>query len=150
VGRGAIVDLRVSSGPGAAHVSVPSVVDLTYEAAVEALQRDGFVVTRREAESEREAEIVIGQAPSAGTQAVPGSAVTVTVSKGDPVTVPDVVGQAIDEAKQTLLNANLEATAVPETTSEPNLHYIVIKQDPPAGEEAQPGDSVTLTYGKYG
>lgn len=62
---------------------------------------------------------------------------------GDPVTVPDVVGKQEDEAITILEDVGLGAETVDKPSKKPEGE--VLKQDPKAEEEAETGDTVTLT-----
>jgi penicillin-binding protein 1A len=62
-------------------VSVPSVIGLTQRSAQDLLQRAGFFVEVRLADSTQPVGTVIAQSPQAGTSAYQTSTVTITVSK---------------------------------------------------------------------
>jgi penicillin-binding protein 1A len=73
---------KVCKEPSSAQkVSVPSVIGLTQRAAEDLLQRAGFYVEVRLADSTQPVGTVIAQSPQAGTSAYQTSAVTITVSK---------------------------------------------------------------------
>ena len=61
----------------------------------------------------------------------------------EPVEVPDVVGMQLDEAQATLEDVGLEVEVDPKPSKEEEDE--VLKQDPKAGADAQPGDTVLLT-----
>jgi hypothetical protein len=65
----------------AQQVSVPSVIGMAESAAEQLLQRAGFFVEVRVADSTQPAGTVIAQSPQAGTSAYQTSTVTITVSK---------------------------------------------------------------------
>ena len=62
---------------------------------------------------------------------------------GGPVVVPDVVGQNVDDATETLEDAGLEVT-VDRVSDEEVAVDVVISQDPPAAQQIEEGDTVTL------
>jgi penicillin-binding protein 1A len=73
---------KVCREPSSAQkVSVPSVIGLTQHAAEDLLQRAGFFVEVRLADSTQPVGTVIAQSPQAGTSAYQTSTVTITVSK---------------------------------------------------------------------
>ena len=73
---------KVCKEPSSAQkVSVPSVIGLSQHAAEELLQRAGFFVEVRLADSTQPVGTVIAQSPQAGTSAYQTSTVTITVSK---------------------------------------------------------------------
>jgi serine/threonine-protein kinase len=78
---GETVALSVSSGPAA--VSVPDVVGLDEQAARQQLEAAGFEVTTLDEPTSDPAEDgqVVGQIPSAGTERVPGTLVTLRIAR---------------------------------------------------------------------
>jgi serine/threonine-protein kinase len=62
------------------------------------------------------------------------------------VTVPNVVGQAADQAQATLEGQGFRVTRASETSTE-EQRGLVTKQDPPANDEAKEGSEVTITVG---
>jgi eukaryotic-like serine/threonine-protein kinase len=62
------------------------------------------------------------------------------------VAVPNVVGQPADQAQAALEEAGFRVTRATETSNE-EQRDLVVKQDPPANEEAEEGSEVTITIG---
>ena len=62
---------------------------------------------------------------------------------GEPVEVPDVVGEQVEDAETILADVGLETEVVDKNSKRPEGE--VLKQDPKAGEDAVTGDVVTLT-----
>jgi serine/threonine-protein kinase len=143
VDRGTEVTLVVSAGAGM--VTVPDVVDQTFEDAAATLKGAGLQVERRDEPSERvEAGRVIRTRPAAGRRVEAGSVVVVFVSSGaELVTVPDVTGTDQVAATQTLNRAGfaVEKVTEPSDTVDAGL---VIRTDPPAGAAAPRGSTVRL------
>ncbi|TFV57559.1 Stk1 family PASTA domain-containing Ser/Thr kinase [Geodermatophilus sp. DF01-2] len=86
------ITLQVSSGPAEPEtVAVPDVVDQPLAAAQQQLQAAGFAVTVREvpASDPGDVDVVLSTNPAAGTQAAPGSTVTVTVGVAPTTPPPD-------------------------------------------------------------
>jgi eukaryotic-like serine/threonine-protein kinase len=84
------------------------------------------------------------QTPGPGTQVKRGSAITVAISKGPrPIKVPALTGQSSTRASATLHKDNLKAvvTTVPAPSTTPG---IVVRQDPSAGHQLKPRDTVAL------
>lgn len=82
---GTAINLVISNGPCA---SVPDVVEMEQSAAETALQDEGFTVGEVTRQCSDVAEgVVIEQTPPAGTQAGPGTPVSLTVSSGEPCPV---------------------------------------------------------------
>jgi beta-lactam-binding protein with PASTA domain/predicted Ser/Thr protein kinase len=146
--EGSTVTLTVSRGPGT--VSVPSVDGLGERKATAVLANLGLVVDRvvRQADETVPERRVIRSSPAAGQTVDKGSGVTLFVSSGPPQEpVPDVVGLTEQEAKRTLGNQGFEVDVIEEGSDavEPGT---VLRQDPAAGVEADPGATVTIVVAR--
>jgi beta-lactam-binding protein with PASTA domain len=75
-----------------------------------------------------------------------GSTVTLTVSAGNLVTVPDVVGRTVDEARGALGQAGFDVEVVDASDPPSNPDEIgrVASQDPGADAEAERASTVTI------
>ncbi|MEU7021024.1 Stk1 family PASTA domain-containing Ser/Thr kinase [Streptomyces sp. NPDC046203] len=91
---------------------------------------------------------VIGSDPEPGTERAPDSAIALQVSKGVPVPVPDVTGQAVAEATATLQEAGLKVAVAPERVESPVDAGAVAAQSLAVGSRAAKGDTLTLTVSK--
>jgi serine/threonine-protein kinase len=147
VKEGTVVSVSVSSGPGDAQV--PPVEGLTRRDARKALDRARFRIRERR---ERSTEVAKGQAirtePGAGTQLEIGLVVTLYISAGPPdVTVPDVTGRPLEDARAMLRDAGFRVTTTDEETvdAEPGT---VLSQRPGAASEAPEGSTVDLTVAR--
>jgi serine/threonine-protein kinase len=140
---GSIVTIIVSAGPGEA--VVPQVNGLPRAQAEAALKAEGFKVKVTEVFS---ADVpkgrVISSSPPESTTAERGATVTLTVSKGaQPVTVPDVVGKKVEEARGILAADGFKVRTEDDTqsTDDPGT---VTAQDPKASSRLAKGGTVTL------
>jgi beta-lactam-binding protein with PASTA domain len=144
--EGSTVTLVVSGGPGEA--AIPTVVGAKRAAAESALRDAGFKPKVTQAYS---ADVpsgrVISVSPPEGSTVEKGSTVTLTVSRGaKPVTVPDVKGKDVDEARGILEGDGLKVTVdEKESDQDPGT---VLSQDPAAGATLKPGGTVTLVVAK--
>ena len=142
--EGEEVTLIVSSGPGL--TGVPNVEGLTRSAARARLVAADFRVREeREPSDDVDRGRVIETRPDGGAQAEVGSTVVMVVSTGpEQVTVPDVVGDSLDEARAALERAGLSVNVAREETdqSEPDT---VLAQNPAGSTEVEKGSTVTLT-----
>jgi PASTA domain len=131
-------------------VEVPDVVGKLYEDAERELQDAGFNVTREDTESNEPAEQVVDQDPDAGTRVEEGAAITLSVSLGPagPVTVPTVTELTEAEAASVLQESGFEVTVTRQDVDDPTQDGVVLAQSPSGGEEANRGDSVTVTVGQ--
>ena len=139
--KGDTVNLVVSSG--AEQKSVPNVVGKSQNDAKSTLTGQGFSVNVKEIDGTEAAGTVVDQLP-AGGKADAGSTVTITVSKGNQVVVPNLVGMSLDKAKSTLSSAGLSEDG--QTHKNDNAAAgTVIDQSVPAGTVKAKGSGVSLT-----
>ncbi|MEL6870948.1 MAG: PASTA domain-containing protein [Pseudomonadota bacterium] len=139
------VDLVVSLGPPT--VGVPDVVGQTQAAASSAITGVGLTVgnVSQQASANVPAGNVISQNPTAGVQAIVGSAVDLVVSSGPPtVAVPDVVGQTQAAAGSTITGAGLAVGTVSQQSSASVPSGSVISQNPDANTIVAVGSAVDL------
>jgi len=142
--EGSTVAITVSLGPGT--VAVPRVAGLTVAEAKKVLRRKGFEVVVKERSSDSvPAGKVIGTDPRQGTDLEDGETVTLIASTGVRTEiVPNVLGLDRVTATAQLRKAGFIVNANPTRSDEPEDQ--VLEQDPPAGEEAEVGSEVTITY----
>jgi serine/threonine-protein kinase len=140
---GEAVNLLVSAGPRP--VPVPSVVGLPANQAVERLQQASadFQVNQQQVVSNEPPGIVVAQSPKAGETAPANATIRLNVSKGTgKVKVPNVVGQSVEQATNSIEGAGLEASRVDVPSSEDA--GTVVAQSPAAGSEVAEGSSVRI------
>ncbi|MEW1547216.1 Stk1 family PASTA domain-containing Ser/Thr kinase [Streptomyces tsukubensis] len=142
------VTLVVSRGPEI--VRVPSLKDVPQEKAEERLRKAGFApgAVSMEFSAEVPQGAVIRTDPPAGTGRRPDSAVSLVVSKGAPVEVPDVMGDPVAEATAALEGAGFEVAVEPDQVNSPETAGTVARQSAPEGTRLAAGDIVTLTVSK--
>ncbi|WP_405832096.1 Stk1 family PASTA domain-containing Ser/Thr kinase [Streptomyces sp. NBC_01176] len=105
---GSAIALVVSKG---SPVEVSDVTGTSVEDATAELEQAGLKVkiSARQVTSEFDKGQVARQSPDAGSEAATGDTVTLTVSKGpEMVRVPDVVGDSVDDATNTLEDAGFQ------------------------------------------
>lgn len=147
---GARVTLVVSSGQRLA--AVPSVIGMSREQALSALESEGFVsgeiVTRP---SNEPFGAVIDSKPRPGAQAPTPSPVALVLSAGPTtVLVPDVVGRPLDDAKVLLQQVGLTVGEVnwgAGGSAVMDASAVVVGQSPPAGSQAIARSRVNLSIG---
>jgi serine/threonine-protein kinase len=139
--RDSTLSLLVSDGP--APVPVPDVSKKTYDQAAAQLSAAGFTPSRDDVFSDTVAkDQVIGTDPPAGQGANRGATVVVHVSKGpEMVTVPDLVGKALEAAQ-----AQLQAAGFEVDTQSYLPGRLVRAQSPAAGTSVNKGTKVTLFF----
>ncbi len=130
-----------SASPGSAvtltvRIPLPNFVGQGTAAAVAAATQAGLKPT-----ANFTGGVVATQAPAAGTQVTPGSAVTLSVN----VTVPAVIGQQLGQAVANLNAAGLQVAAqVPKPCSSPS--GTVVGQSPAQGTTVPARTAVNLTF----
>jgi beta-lactam-binding protein with PASTA domain len=145
------VDLLVSSGPFS--ITVPDVAGGTVDNAILELTRAGFenVETQEEFSPDVEIDIVISTNPAAGQSIPRGATVIVIVSLGtEPVEVPDLTGDSVDQARSTLedLGLNLVVSSqTVEVSADSGLLGLVADQDPDSGTTVDSGTDVVVFLG---
>lgn len=144
VQKGTTVNLVISSG--AAQVKVTDVIGHDVERAAQELQADGFVVGVNEVYSDSiEEGLVISSNPERGSMVVPGSTVTLTVSKGKgQISVPSVsVGMTYAEAAQALRDAGFDGTINREREYSSSVGEDFVTRYQPSGK-VDPDGTVTI------
>jgi len=147
--KGSTVTLLVSRGPKL--TKVPVLVGAQRDVAVQRLRSRGLEASISEEESSTRKGQVIRQAPDAGSEVEPGSAVSIIVSSGEEEEqskVPNVIGKERREAVEAVRAAGLTPAVEEEETEVPGQIGRVIDQFPPPGSEQEPGATVTITVGK--
>src|SRR5262249_42218010 len=149
VAAGTHVTLFVSSGKP--EKQVPNVVGLDQATASAELTSAGFNVGPTTVTSTTATPgNVISQSPGAGTDATPGSTVTITVAKAPPlVSVPPVVGDSPSSAQSALSGAGFKVKRQSQNVSNQSQDGIVISQSPKSGSQATQGSTVTIVVGKF-
>jgi serine/threonine-protein kinase len=139
--RDSTLTLLVSDGP--APVPVPDVTGKTFDDASQALTAAGFTVSRVDDFSATvDNGKVISTDPAANQNANRSSQVTVHVSKGpETVKVPNLVGQSLEAAQQTLQAQGFEVD-----TQSYLPGRLVRAQSPAAGTTVNKGTKVTLFF----
>jgi serine/threonine-protein kinase len=142
--RGATIALDLSRGPRFGEV--PPVVGMSQAEAERAIQEAGLdrgIVTEQASEAPRGQ--VLASAPVAGARVAIPATVSLTVSTGPgAVEVPDVVGQAISEARALLQQIGFRVRTRTDSLSTTPAGTVV-QQRPGPGASTRSGAVVTLT-----
>jgi len=148
VDRYSVVRLVVGAPPE--QVEVPDLTGLSAAEAQQKLEADGWVFKQApdltEVEDSKLVNKVALQSPSPGTKAAKGSLVTITLGKGpDNVQLPDVTGQTLQRAKDTLEGNGFKVQTKEVDSAEDQ--GVVVAQNPDPGR-VQKGSLVTLSVSK--
>jgi beta-lactam-binding protein with PASTA domain/predicted Ser/Thr protein kinase len=140
--RGSRVHIWVSTGKP--RREVPDMVGQQSTDAVAALTRLGLKPKLRNVPSQKPVGEVLAQAPKPGVKLTVGSVVEVNVSKGpQPISVPSVVGEPVDQATSELQAAGFTVSVRAVDDNQPA--NTVIDQSPGGGQTAGRGSAVSLT-----
>ncbi|HEX6074417.1 MAG TPA: Stk1 family PASTA domain-containing Ser/Thr kinase [Micromonosporaceae bacterium] len=141
--KGGTIGLVLSLGPE--RHEVPNLAGKSFEEAVDELERRKLDHKRTDRYSDSVARgYVISVKPRPGTVVRRDHVVTLVVSKGEaPITVPDVRGEHIDDARAELEDDGL-TVAVKTAASKDVAADHVISQDPKPGTGVGEGRTVTL------
>ncbi|MCQ9182062.1 Stk1 family PASTA domain-containing Ser/Thr kinase [Streptomyces sp. IBSBF 2953] len=142
------VTLTVSDGPEM--VKVPDVRGSRLKQAEASLKEGGLEpgLVTEEFSDDVDQGAVISTDPEAGVQRRAGAAVSIVVSKGSPVDVPDVTGDDLADARAELQEAGLKVKiAAQQVTSEFDKGKVAT-QTPAQGGRLAVGGTVTLTLSK--
>ena len=112
------------------------------EAELQELGLDVYVVYKQN--DKYKAGVVFEQSIPKGTKVTSGTKVTLTVSEGKTVTVPNVVGMKEAQAEKAIRDAGL-AVSVSYEKSSTVAKGVVISQSEKAGKKLQDGQLVTIT-----
>ncbi|MBM9505490.1 Stk1 family PASTA domain-containing Ser/Thr kinase [Actinacidiphila acididurans] len=149
IGDNGTVTLTVSKGPQV--VRVPDVTGRPLATAQQEIKAAGLVpgqVTRTFSDTVPAGK-VISTSPAGATDRAPGTPVTLTVSRGAAVEVPDVIDESPDQAQQDLTDAGLKVVIAPDTVySDQADSGNVARESPGGGAQAAAGDTVTITLSK--
>jgi serine/threonine-protein kinase len=142
--------VRLFISTGVESVEVPAVVGLDVEDARAELSEAGLRAVVNRVESDKPEDEVTGQDPAEGTSVDEGTRVTISVSEGPPeeVSVPNVEGQSLAEARDTLQDAGFRVSVDEQATTVEEEDDTVLSQSPSGGQHPR-GTRVTLTVGKF-
>ncbi|WP_434061468.1 Stk1 family PASTA domain-containing Ser/Thr kinase [Paramicrobacterium humi] len=140
--------VKVYVSTGAEMATVPDIINMSIDDARDAIEKAGLEVGSISSESSPNApkDTVLSSSPEKGQDAAQGSSVDITVSSGM-VTVPDVVGDSYDTAKQKLEGGDIGLTVIEVTDSS----CPAADGNPVTRQSVGPGDvaqhsTIELTY----
>jgi beta-lactam-binding protein with PASTA domain len=130
--------------PVSERVVVPDVVGAERSSAIAILKRTGLLAEEKtEQVEDGKVGLVVAQDPKAGTSAVAGSVIAISVGIAtESVVVPDVVGSLFGEASVSLKKVQLLVGSV--EPPNPGANGLVLAQSPKAGSEVVRGSFVDL------
>jgi serine/threonine-protein kinase len=143
--EGSEVRIILSAGPATA--TVPDVIGRTVDEASQALIEAGFVPRQQpEENADVEQGLVIRTDPAANSEAALNATVTIFYSSGpDTIPIPDVGGQSVNDARNTLEDAGFTGTIQERQEASNDVEEgQVIGTEPGAGQQAPANATITL------
>lgn len=141
------VTINISSGKE--KFSLDDVTGMQYQQAQAQLENDGLVVSLEFDYSDSVgSDKVISTSPKAGSQVAKGDTITITASKGKETkttTVPNLLGQNIDDAIQMIKDAGLTYNGKSSDYSDRYSENQVMNQSISAGKTVDEGTTISLT-----
>lgn len=141
------VTINISSGKE--KFSLDDVTGMQYQQAQAQLENDGLVVSLEFDYSDSVgSDKVISTSPKAGSQVAKGDTITITASKGKETkttTVPNLLGQNIDDAIQMIKDAGLTYNGRSSDYSDSYSENQVMNQSISAGKTVDEGTTISLT-----
>ncbi len=141
------VTINISSGKE--KISLDDVTGMQYQQAQAQLENDGLVVSLEFDYSDSVgSDKVISTSPKAGSQVAKGDTITITASKGKETkttTVPNLLGQNIDDAIQMIKDAGLTYNGKSSDYSDSYSENQVMNQSISAGKTVDEGTTISLT-----
>jgi serine/threonine-protein kinase len=144
--KGGTITLTLSLGPE--RYLVPDIVGKKYELAVVDLEERKLVAERKDRwDDNMPTGNVLAVEPAVNTEVKPGAKVVVWVSRGKaPLTVPNVVGRNVNEARTVLQSMGLLVTV--EEKDSPKPKGEILEQVPGDGSGVEPGATIKLVVSK--
>ncbi len=148
VPSGTIVRLAVSRGPQ--QIPVPDVSRYDSDLATILITRSGLSVRRRDSiQTALPRGVAVGSRPAAGTTLAPGSGVVLIVSRGAPtISVPDMAGLTLDEAREELSRLGLTMGRSWREFSNAQPEGFIFRQEPPAGTLIAAGTPINVVIAR--
>ncbi|WP_410810998.1 Stk1 family PASTA domain-containing Ser/Thr kinase [Micromonospora sp. 067-2] len=145
--KGGKITLTLSLGPE--RFGVPDVIGKEFELAEADLVNAQLVVAKGTAryDDSLPAGVVVDSSPKVGTEVRPGAKITLILSRGRaPVSVPNLVGRSLTEARATLAQLTLVPVETYKDSDKPKDE--ILGQSPADGSGVEKGTQVKLEVSK--
>ncbi|HEU0086322.1 MAG TPA: Stk1 family PASTA domain-containing Ser/Thr kinase [Pseudonocardiaceae bacterium] len=146
--KGAAVVITLGAAPET--VTVPKVVGTDVEQAKSAISGARLAPQVQEVDSAAPKGQVLDQNPGAGTEAKVGSSVTLTVSRGNQLEMPDLTGKILLDAQNTMRQLGWTGKFILLTTpvDDEDQAGRIVNQDVKPGSGITSDQTITVTVGK--
>jgi serine/threonine-protein kinase len=143
--------IQLTVGQARPTLRMPDVTGQDQATATQTLEGVGLTVTVSQVDGGGQAGTVVSTSPAAGSTVAQGSKVTLSVSKGNQLQVPSLIGKSRADALSALAAAgfsgNLQVN--PTNVDNPNQDDKVLSQSPQAGSQAGAKDTITVNVGRF-
>jgi serine/threonine-protein kinase len=143
--------IQLTVGQARPTLRMPDVTGQDQATATQTLEGVGLTVTVNQVDGGGQAGTVVSTSPAAGSTVTQGSKVTLSVSKGNQLQVPSLIGKSRADALSALAAAgftgNLQVN--PTDVDDPNQDDKVLSQSPQAGSQAGAKDTITVNVGRF-
>ncbi|WP_112276113.1 Stk1 family PASTA domain-containing Ser/Thr kinase [Lentzea terrae] len=148
--KGGTINIQLGKAPD--KQNVPNVVGDDEGDARQTIEGSGFKVNIEQIDSIKPAGQVVSQNPTGNSKAAKDTVVTLKVSKGNQIEMPDLTGmtekQVTDKLRSLGWNGNLNVDQ--QQVTNPQQDKQVLSQNPTKGTPITKGAAVTITVGKFG
>ncbi|OZC49553.1 MULTISPECIES: Stk1 family PASTA domain-containing Ser/Thr kinase [Nocardiaceae] len=147
--------VRITLGSGPAQVRMPNVVGQLVDVAQPNVEGAGLRVQVQNIDSSQPVGQVVSTDPAGGTNIAENTVVTLRVSNGDKIPMPDLSGLTEAQALTALESAGWTGTASNLSTSrqstlDPLMVGRIVNQTQPAGSEISKTDTLSVSIGALG
>ncbi|MFE3290731.1 Stk1 family PASTA domain-containing Ser/Thr kinase [Rhodococcus sp. NPDC059234] len=147
--------VKLTLGSGPEQVRVPNVVGQTLEVAQPNIEGAGFKVQVENVDSGKTKGQVVSTDPTGGTSAARGTTITLKVSNGNMIQMPDLSNLTVSQALDALRRAGWTGSSSqlsqhPEATLEADQVGKVVTQAQPPGSEMSKTATVSVGIGQLG
>ena len=147
--------VRITLGSGPAQVRMPNVVGQLVDVAQPNVEGAGLRVQIQNIDSSQPVGQVVSTDPAGGANVAENTVVTLRVSNGDKIPMPDLSGltetqalTALESAGWTGTVSNLSTSS--QSTLDPLMVGRIVNQTQPAGSEISKTDTITVSIGVLG
>ncbi|MGV8871584.1 MAG: Stk1 family PASTA domain-containing Ser/Thr kinase [Rhodococcus sp. (in: high G+C Gram-positive bacteria)] len=155
VSMNASSQVRITLGSGPAQVRIPNVVGQLVDVAQPNVEGAGLRVQIENIDSAQPVGQVVSTDPAGGANVAENTVVTLRVSNGDKIPMPDLSGLTETQALAELESAGWTGTRSNLATSsqaqlDPLMVGRIVNQTQPAGSEISKSDTITVSIGVLG
>jgi eukaryotic-like serine/threonine-protein kinase len=144
--------VRITVGTAPEKASVINVVGQNKETAKDNLESLGLVVNLVDVDSTEDKDIVVAQDPKAGTKLNKGATVTLSVSRGNQIEMPDLVGMTPSQARAKLQQLGWTGLIEesPVSADSPEQLGKIVDHQPAPGQPLSRDQKVLVQVGRLG